>query len=363
MVGRRMSPPGRDMRPIPPARGEHYPPAYPDRERMKRDFRKPSPDMHRRSRSVSPPPKKRHPPSPGYRGGGSPPMRRRRSFTPPPPMRRSRSRSPRKQRASSPRGSHRVASDARRSLDGHPDDFFGPWGTRIAVHDLKKITVDIKRNLPKGKRSSSPIIRRIINADDIVLYRRTGEGSRPLLDRPELRSAINRRFDDAAPGPNEPRVVAIIREPGQATGDRREGSSFDRPSRSRERGFEPPMDNQPAAPVGDRIERDRSERTQREPSGKDDRKLVDRSVRDRLGPKRPRDDYVEDHRLPDFSQRPNKPPIWGEDPPMRRDYYSHENRDNGYRGRGRGTFRPRGRARGRGHMSPMSWQHDKYEAY
>ena len=60
------------------------------------------------------------------------------------------------------------------SIFRHPGDFYGPWGTKIAIHDLKKITVDIKRNLPKGKRSTSPIIRRIINADDITLYRRNG---------------------------------------------------------------------------------------------------------------------------------------------------------------------------------------------
>ena len=49
----------------------------------------------------------------------------------------------------------------------------------------------------------------------------TGEGARPLLERPELRGAVNRRFDDAPPNtgaPNEPRVVAIIREPGQGSG-------------------------------------------------------------------------------------------------------------------------------------------------
>ena len=50
----------------------------------------------------------------------------------------------------------------------------------------------------------------------------TGEGARPLLERPELRGAVNRRFDDAPPNtgaPNEPRVVAIIREPGQGSGE------------------------------------------------------------------------------------------------------------------------------------------------
>ena len=47
-----------------------------------------------------------------------------------------------------------------------------------------------------------------------------GEGARPLLDRPELRGAVNRRFDDVPPvvsSQNEPRVVAIIPERGQAS--------------------------------------------------------------------------------------------------------------------------------------------------
>ncbi|XP_043204152.1 serine/arginine repetitive matrix protein 1-like isoform X2 [Amphibalanus amphitrite] len=397
--GRRLSPPGRDMRPMPPMRADHYPPAYPDRERIKREYRKPSPEMHRRSRSMTPPMKRRHPPSPGGYRAASPGMRRRRSLTPPPPpsLRRSRSRSPpRKPRAPSPpsRGSHRMGSDSRdsrRSVERHPGDFYGPWGTKIAIHDLKKITVDIKRNLPKGKRSTSPIIRRIINADDITLYRRNGEGARPLLERPELRAAVNRRFDDAppppppAPAPNEPRVVAIIREPGQAgpTVDRHADRAFEHHrSRSRDPNYAPPVERQ--MPVGDRIDRDRAERTQRQVEKleqmevaidrkleqiqryerkyeetmrdekygdiKDERKLVDRNIRDRLGPKRSRDEFEpeEDHqpRLPDFSQRPNKPPIWEGDN-MRRDYYSHEHRD-GFRSRGRGFVRGRGRARGRG---------------
>lgn len=427
-----MSPGPRDMRPMPHSRGEAYPPTFSDSGRMKREFRKPSPDVRRRSRSMSPPPKKRHPPSPGpgYRGA-SPPRRGRRSMTPPPPnLRRSRTRTPpRKQRGASPpsrSGSHRMGGDSRRSVEGHPDDFYGPWGTRIATHDLRKITVDIKRNLPKGKRSNSPIIRRIINADDIGLYRRSGEGSRPLWDRSDMRGAVNRRFEEAsASGPNEPRVVAIIREPGHGGGgSRREGSPYERRSRSRERDFAPmerpglmerpalmerPPQARPASarpapmPVGERIDRDRTERTQRqvekleqmesaidrkleqiqryekkyeetvrdEKYG-DDRKLVDRSVRDRLGPKRPREgapgEYSGEPResrpLPDFSQRPNKPPVWGApDPPS--EYYAHESRDNGYRGRGRGGYRSRGRGnyRGRGRFSPTSWQHDKYESY
>ncbi|KAF0302477.1 hypothetical protein FJT64_025432 [Amphibalanus amphitrite] len=399
--GRRLSPPGRDMRPMPPMRADHYPPAYPDRERIKREYRKPSPEMHRRSRSMTPPMKRRHPPSPGGYRAASPGMRRRRSLTPPPPpsLRRSRSRSPPRK----PR---------------HPGDFYGPWGTKIAIHDLKKITVDIKRNLPKGKRSTSPIIRRIINADDITLYRRNGEGARPLLERPELRAAVNRRFDDAppppppAPAPNEPRVVAIIREPGQAgpTVDRHADRAFEHHrSRSRDPNYAPPVERQ--MPVGDRIDRDRAERTQRQVEKleqmevaidrkleqiqryerkyeetmrdekygdiKDERKLVDRNIRDRLGPKRSRDEFEpeEDHqpRLPDFSQRPNKPPIWEGDN-MRRDYYSNDQSlcsvdlAGDFTYRLVGVVQLNGGAKHSGYylcgrMSPTSWEHDKYEAY
>lgn len=49
--------------------------------------------------------------------------------------------------------------------------FRGPEGTGFDVNELKKITVDIRRNLPVDM---VPIERSIINPEDVVLVRRPG---------------------------------------------------------------------------------------------------------------------------------------------------------------------------------------------
>jgi Sex determination protein N terminal. len=49
--------------------------------------------------------------------------------------------------------------------------FRGPEGSGFDVNELKKITVDIRRNLPVDM---VPIERSIINPEDVVLVRRPG---------------------------------------------------------------------------------------------------------------------------------------------------------------------------------------------
>ena len=51
--------------------------------------------------------------------------------------------------------------------------FVGPGGTLIEKDELKKITVDIRRNLPRGAVSASHgPIRYIVNPSDVTLVRR-----------------------------------------------------------------------------------------------------------------------------------------------------------------------------------------------
>ena len=66
--------------------------------------------------------------------------------------------------------------------------FKGPEGTVIDLDELKKITVDIRRNLPRGvvANSHAPLCF-LFNAEDVVIVRRAGEGSRPIFDRDELK--------------------------------------------------------------------------------------------------------------------------------------------------------------------------------
>lgn len=184
-----------------------------------------SPHNNGDHRSLSPVDRRMDPPR--YRSRS--PISSHRSFSPPSPhsarLRRNR---PMEPPAVEPRrappqaqGGGRPRSPSVQSLtppmgkQTRPGIFRGPWGTVLDRSDMKKITVDIKRHIPKEKRSSSPVIRRIINSDAITVYRRSGEGARPLFSRAELAVAVNQRFDKTpAVSQNEPRMVTIIHEPG-----------------------------------------------------------------------------------------------------------------------------------------------------
>lgn len=51
--------------------------------------------------------------------------------------------------------------------------FCGPEGTRIDLNELKKITVDIRRNLPRGSTSGSHgPLRYMFDPSDVILVRR-----------------------------------------------------------------------------------------------------------------------------------------------------------------------------------------------
>ncbi|XP_076683580.1 uncharacterized protein LOC143376793 [Andrena cerasifolii] len=67
--------------------------------------------------------------------------------------------------------------------------FKGPEGTKINPIELRKIKVDIHRNIP-GRVSTNDLKRDIPNKEDVVLKRRAGEGSKPIFDREEIKGAI-----------------------------------------------------------------------------------------------------------------------------------------------------------------------------
>lgn len=91
-----------------------------------------------------------------------------------------------------------------------------PAEGRMYTHEeLKKITVDIRRNVPMD---GPPGLSRVINPQNVVVVRRPEEGARPIFDRDEIRQAHTGHGSsyrgkggegDFAP---ERRVVAIVKE-------------------------------------------------------------------------------------------------------------------------------------------------------
>ncbi|XP_076680306.1 uncharacterized protein LOC143375259 isoform X2 [Andrena cerasifolii] len=67
--------------------------------------------------------------------------------------------------------------------------FKGPEGTKISSTELRKIKVDIHRNIP-GRAATHELKRDVLNKEDVVLKRRAGEGSKPIFDREEIKRAI-----------------------------------------------------------------------------------------------------------------------------------------------------------------------------
>ncbi|XP_076665719.1 uncharacterized protein LOC143367615 isoform X2 [Andrena cerasifolii] len=68
--------------------------------------------------------------------------------------------------------------------------FKGSEGTKISSTELRKIKVDIHRNIP-GRVSTNELKRDIPNKEDVVLTRRAGEGCKPIFDREDIKRAIS----------------------------------------------------------------------------------------------------------------------------------------------------------------------------
>ncbi|XP_076686642.1 uncharacterized protein LOC143378646 isoform X2 [Andrena cerasifolii] len=68
--------------------------------------------------------------------------------------------------------------------------FKGSEGPKISSTELRKIKVDIHRNMP-GRVSTNELKRDIPNKEDVVLKRRAGEGSKPIFDREEIKRGIS----------------------------------------------------------------------------------------------------------------------------------------------------------------------------
>ncbi|XP_050472196.1 uncharacterized protein LOC126864678 isoform X2 [Bombus huntii] len=70
--------------------------------------------------------------------------------------------------------------------DGTTPLFKGPEGTQVSAAELRRIKVDIHRNVP-GKATTDDLQRDIINPEDVLVKRREGEGSKPIFEREEIK--------------------------------------------------------------------------------------------------------------------------------------------------------------------------------
>ncbi|XP_076673986.1 uncharacterized protein LOC143372047 isoform X2 [Andrena cerasifolii] len=108
---------------------------------------------------------------------------------------------PRRSRSESPPSRHRrtsehytpkvtVLSKKFETSSGTTPLFKGPEGTKISTTELRKIKVDIHRNIP-GRAATHELKRDVPNKEEVVLKRRAGEGSKPIFDREEIKRAIS----------------------------------------------------------------------------------------------------------------------------------------------------------------------------
>ncbi|KAM0733428.1 hypothetical protein ACS0PU_012977 [Formica fusca] len=74
------------------------------------------------------------------------------------------------------------------STSGTVPLFKGPEGIQISTTELRRIKVDIRRNIPT-KGPIPELQRSILNAEEVVLKRREGEGCKPIFDREEIKKA------------------------------------------------------------------------------------------------------------------------------------------------------------------------------
>nr|ABV56227.1 complementary sex determiner [Apis mellifera] len=79
---------------------------------------------------------------------------------------------------------------------GSSDDislFRGPEGIQINATELQKIKLEIHRDLPgKSTTTTVEVKRDIINPEDVILIRRTGEGSKPIFEREEIKNVLTK---------------------------------------------------------------------------------------------------------------------------------------------------------------------------
>ena len=255
--------------------------------------------------------------------------------------------------------------------------FRGPEEGEIDTKDLKRIQIDIRRNIPENKIKDGPVTRELGDPLRFVLPRHHSEGAVPLFSRDDVKpNAIS----EDKPEPDQKVRIKLdplpeyeLKLSEEISGDSRTSSNvkarWRERERERERSRSPRNDREFSLPLSDEwrvIDKDDNDDTEdrmdirarlgeRERSPKERRHARERlgmSVKDRLG-EQLRDDDYRDHDTGGGYRG--------------HDYGGYRGGRGHFRGRrGRGyqsSYRGRGRKSDYGFRRSDDWKYDKYQEY
>ncbi|XP_076754884.1 uncharacterized protein LOC143425776 [Xylocopa sonorina] len=103
---------------------------------------------------------------------------------------KSRSRSPKDQHRRTAASSMPMTSILSKKLEsssGTTPLFRGPEGTEVSAAELRRIKVDIHRDIPGKTATTGELQRDIVAPENVMLKRREGEGSKPIFEREEIK--------------------------------------------------------------------------------------------------------------------------------------------------------------------------------
>lgn len=73
--------------------------------------------------------------------------------------------------------------------------FRGPEMDKIDGRELRKIQIDIRRNIPKKEVREGPVIRQLEDPLQLMIPRRSAEGKKQIFDREEIKTAAQEAAD------------------------------------------------------------------------------------------------------------------------------------------------------------------------
>lgn len=79
-----------------------------------------------------------------------------------------------------------AVSNTSTGMSGDWAVFRGPEMDKIDSRELKKIQIDIRRNIPEHKQRDVPVVRGLVDPLKLVIPRRGSEGSKQIFDREEI---------------------------------------------------------------------------------------------------------------------------------------------------------------------------------
>ena len=155
--------------------------------------------------------------------------------------------------------------------------FRGPEQDNIDIKELKRIQIDIRRNVPRPARSDEPVIRKLGDQQKLFIPRRPQEGRSPLFQREDIKANA---VAEEKPEKREQKIqisVAPLEEYERRLG----GEIAERQEEEREREESPRSETRDVrARLGDR---ESSTEAPSPPERRDVRERLGLSIKDRLG--------------------------------------------------------------------------------